>query len=215
MSITGADTDSGTGTGTGTEPETDLLAGLAPDAAEQIARWSCSAPESIPPVPGPGDGYGGNRLASRYLDAVTALEAAAAAALEADASTVTAAQSVIVAQHLEVLSRQVGLLGIRIAAVVGHSGASDELGYPNLAAFLRDKLHVLGPDAAARVRAARTRTPRPQPNGTIAAPLYPLLAAAHANGIVSDRHAQSIERSCGESPRSGWKRRSWSWCKHS
>ncbi|MBS4104606.1 DUF222 domain-containing protein, partial [Tsukamurella paurometabola] len=72
-------------------------------------------------------------------------------------------------------------------------GLHGQLGYPSTKEMLVDQLHLAGSEAQERIRGARSRAPR-QEHGHAPGPIRAVLAAAQHEGLISERHAVSIEK---------------------
>jgi len=72
-------------------------------------------------------------------------------------------------------------------------GLPAQLGYTGVKEMLVDQLHLAGGEAVDRIRGARSRAPR-QTHGVAPEPKLPVLAGAQRDGLISERHAVSIEK---------------------
>lgn len=105
-----------------------------------------------------------------------------------------------VVRQFEVLRRRMSAFDARLIAELNCRGVAKNLCSASTAKLLSQMLRLASGEAAARVRAAELLGPRVGLTGTPMPPVYPVLAAAQADGIVSAAQAAVITHIVGDLP---------------
>jgi hypothetical protein len=95
---------------------------------------------------------------------------------------------------LEIDARQRGAVAVALVTELEARGVAPELGCASTAVLLSERLRIGRREAAARVRLAAELGPRRALSGESLPARYPQVAAAVAQGVISDRHAALICR---------------------
>ncbi len=101
---------------------------------------------------------------------------------------------------LEIDARQRGAVAVALVAELEARGVAAELGYSSTAVLLSERLRIGRREAAGRVRLAAELGPRRALSGESLPARYPQVAAAVAQGVISDRHAALICRTITDLP---------------
>ena len=101
---------------------------------------------------------------------------------------------------LEIDVRQRAAVGYGLVAELEARGVAAELGCSSTAVLLSERLRIGRREAAARVRLAAELGPRRALSGESLPARYPQVAAAVAEGVISDRHAALICRTITDLP---------------
>ena len=96
--------------------------------------------------------------------------------------------------ELEIDARQQAAVGHAVVAELDARGIAAELGCSSTAVMLSERLRIGRREATARVRLAVELGPRRALTGESLPPRFPRVAAAVADGAISDRHAALICR---------------------
>jgi Domain of unknown function (DUF222) len=120
--------------------------------------------------------------------------------LEMDLSTLSRDELLDRLIAVEEHTRRLVAVQARLDAEVESRGMAHELGYTSTSAMLSDMLRLAPGQAWSRVHLARALAPRRALTGEVLDPAFPLVAAAVADGVLSDRHAQVITRTLDRIP---------------
>lgn len=103
-------------------------------------------------------------------------------------------------RELERLRRRIDSADYRLIDEVSRRGLPDQYGAKSTGRFLRHLLKVHPSDANARARAAEAAGPLRSPAGLPLAPVFEQVAAAQAEGAISQPHALLIEKTIDDLP---------------
>ena len=104
---------------------------------------------------------------------------------------------------VEIDSRQRAAVGYALVAELDARGIAAELGCSATAVVLSERLRIGRREAAGRVRLALEMGPRRALTGESLPTRFPRVAAAVADGAISDRHAALICRTITDLPEAG------------
>jgi len=134
-----------------------------------------------------------NNTAAEYLDALVSFEQAAERMAASNPVMLSSTEVLDGLRRLERAARKVPSSQHWLTEVGIEQGLSAQLGYTSAKEMLVDQLHLAGSEALDRVRGARSRAPR-QEHGHAPGPIRAVLATAQREGLISERHAVSIEK---------------------
>ena len=133
------------------------------------------------------DGIEGDALA-----AVAALTAAVDGLLSLPLTSLPGLGLIELTRLVEVQARRLPAFDHVLVAALASSGVYAEVGARNTATVLVQALRLSPSEAAGRVRAAKELGPQVDFTGGPMPPLYPLVAAAQAEGEISVAHARAV-----------------------
>ncbi|BDD84851.1 hypothetical protein TPB0596_46140 [Tsukamurella pulmonis] len=131
--------------------------------------------------------------AAAYLDALASFEQASERLAAANPVMLSSPEVLDALRRLECAARKVPSSQHWLTEVGIEQGLHSQLGYTGAKEMLVDQLHLAGSEAQERIRGARSRAPR-QEHGHAPGPVRAVLAAAQRKGLLSERHAVSIEK---------------------
>ncbi|KXO96017.1 hypothetical protein AXK56_00245 [Tsukamurella pulmonis] len=131
--------------------------------------------------------------AAEYLDALASFEQASERLAAANPVMLSSPEVLDALRRLECAARKVPSSQHWLTEVGIEQGLHSQLGYTGAKEMLIDHLHLAGSEAQDRIRGARSRAPR-QEHGHAPGPVRAVLAAAQREGLLSERHAVSIEK---------------------
>ena len=126
--------------------------------------------------------------------ALAQLAAARQALCAVDPATLGRDELLELMAALEIDVRQRVAVGYGLVAELEARGVAAELGYSSTVVLLSERLRIGRREAAGRVRLAAELGPRRALSGQPSPAKFPLVAAAVADGAISDRHAALICR---------------------
>ena len=132
--------------------------------------------------------------------ALAQLAAARQALCAVDPATLGRDELLELVAALETDVRQRAAVGFALVAEVEARGIAAELGCSSTAVLLSERLQIGRREAAGRVRLAAELGPRRALSGQPSPAKFPLVAAAVAEGAISDRHAALICRTINGLP---------------
>ncbi|TWS22380.1 DUF222 domain-containing protein [Tsukamurella sputi] len=131
--------------------------------------------------------------AADYLAALASFEHAVEQLAATNPVMLSSSEVLDSLRRLECAARKVPSSQHWLTEVGIEQGVSAQLGYTSAKEMLVDQLHLAGSEAQERIRGARSRAPR-QEHGHAPGPVRAVLAAAQREGLISERHAVSIEK---------------------
>ncbi|TWS25836.1 DUF222 domain-containing protein [Tsukamurella sputi] len=131
--------------------------------------------------------------AVEYLDALTAFEQAAERLAQVDPVMLDPQDVLASLERLETASRRLPFSRHLLAQVATEQGLPGQLGYTGMKELLVQRLRLASGEARDRIHGARDRVPQ-HGHGVCPEPRYALVAEAQRDGVISDRHALTIER---------------------
>jgi hypothetical protein len=124
--------------------------------------------------------------------AVAAAHAAVDGLLAAELTGLPEAELLESVRETERLRRRLAAVGHAQVREIDRRGLPAAQQVRSLGQFLRGLLRLDPSEAAGRVRAAEAAGPRRALTGELLPPIYPAVATAQADGVISERHARVI-----------------------